>query len=96
MQHRTILSHGATTRQNKLYYHLLPDGVISAFAAKGTANGSHGYVQPAMKAVNTMLREIEDGNPGPIALNTKSMTVLPIRDPLTSMAKRLSFANHTK
>eukprot|EP00555_Chaetoceros_dichaeta_P014794 CAMPEP_0198275628 /NCGR_PEP_ID=MMETSP1447-20131203/64876_1 /TAXON_ID=420782 /ORGANISM="Chaetoceros dichaeta, Strain CCMP1751" /LENGTH=99 /DNA_ID=CAMNT_0043970513 /DNA_START=1320 /DNA_END=1616 /DNA_ORIENTATION=- len=30
----------AKRKQNKLYYHLLPDGVISAFAAKGTANGA--------------------------------------------------------
>jgi len=91
-----MLSHGSTTRQNKLYCHLLPDGVISAFEATGTVNGSHGCVQPTMKAVNTMLREMEDGNPDPIALNAKITTVLPIRDPFKSRAKKLSFANHTK
>jgi len=91
-----MLSHWDTTRQNKLYCHLLPNDVISAFVAKRMANGSHGYVQPTMKAVNTMLREMEDGNPDPIALNTKITTVLPIRDPLTFRAKKLSFANHTK
>jgi len=96
LRHRMMLSYGATTRENKLYYHLLPDGVISAFAANGTANGRHGYVQPAMKAVNTMLREMEDGNPDPIALNTNITKILPIRDPLTSRAKKVSFANHAK
>jgi len=82
-----MLSHGATTRQNNLYYQHLPDGVISTFAAKGTANGTHGYAQPAMHSANTMLREMEDGNPDPIDTNAKITTVLPIRDPLTSRTK---------
>lgn len=45
IKHKTILSHSTTTHQNKLHYHHLFDGVISAFSAKGTANGSSGNVQ---------------------------------------------------
>ena len=96
LRHRTILSHGSATCQNKLYYHLLHDGVISASAAKGTTNEAPGYVQPGIEAGNTMLTAIEDGNPDPITLNAKITPVLPIRDPLTSRAKYLSYTNQTK
>lgn len=82
LRHRTMILHGAT-----IYYHLIPDDIISVFVANGTAHGSLGYVQPAMKAVNTMMRKMEDGNPDPISLNAKTTAVLPIRDPLTPSTK---------
>ena len=40
-----------------MWYQLLPDGIICAYAAKGTPNGTPGYIQPALRAIQKVLKD---------------------------------------
>ena len=44
---------------NKLFYHLLPDGVVAFFAAKGHPEGPTGYIPPTLRALLEALTEEE-------------------------------------
>ena len=62
-----------------MFYNILPDGVLNAYAAKGSADGPTGYVHPAMKAI---VKEIDkhDNNGNTLTHNINITTVLPMRD----------------
>ena len=51
-----MVSHGVTQGLNKLFYQLLPDGVICAYAAKGGPNGPPGFIQPALRSIEDTLK----------------------------------------
>ena len=51
-----LMSAGETKSQNKLWFRILPDGHIAAWAAKGSPNGPIGYMQPVIHAINNALQ----------------------------------------
>ena len=56
---------------------MLPDGVLNAYAAKGTADAPPEYVQLVMKVVQAMLNDDETNL---LTLNVKVTAVLPMCD----------------
>ena len=51
-----LLSHSMSQSQNKLFYQLLPDGIICVYAAKGTPNGPPGFLQPPLRSILEALK----------------------------------------
>ena len=87
---RTMLSHHSQARQNKFFFLILPDGVVVGFAAKGTANGDPGYLQPPLKWITQMLEA------GGVGSSLKVTGVFPVRERSTNEAKTIWFANKTR
>ena len=87
---KTMLSHLSQARQNKFYFMILPDGVIVGFAAKGSANGEPGYLQPPLKWITQMLEG------GGVVSSLKVTAVFPVRERSTNEAKTIWFANKTR
>ena len=47
-----VKSHYSKLKMNKLYYAILSDNVLVAYAAKGNADGEPGYLKPVLQALN--------------------------------------------
>ena len=82
---RKIISHGTAQTGNKLWYHRLPDGVICAYAAKGTPNGPPGYMQPALRSIQDVLK---DGNESHITRAIEVTAVLPLKSPEANVSNK--------
>lgn len=81
------------TRKYNKPFHLLIDGVVSAFTARLTADETHGYHHNAVHAGNKMLAGNKDNSAG---LNIHVTTVLPVCELNTSHLKQLAFVNGTR
>ena len=90
-----LVSQQNIRNQNTLFYHLLPDGVISAFATKGSPQGATGYMQPAVKAFVRSLKD-ESSDHDNISAEVDVTAVLPIRDMATGNAKMLRFGKNNE
>ena len=90
-----ILSYAATSAQNKLFYDILPDGVICAYAAKGYPTGLPGFLQPALRALTETLTQ-ENRVAGHLSSVINITSVLPVKDGKTNHAQQLTYANGKK
>ena len=88
-----LLSHGTLQKQNKLFYQLLPDGIICAYAAKGTPNGHPGFIQPALRALSNTLTT---GSESELLNDVQVTSVLPMKCPRTHLARQIHYSNNTK
>ena len=86
-----MVSNRESMRTNKLFYHVLPDIVVSTYVAKGNATGQLGYIAPLLRITKYNLIEATM-----VPHNTKITTVLPILDPSTLHANTLVYANCTR
>ena len=93
VKRKKLLSHKTTQSQNKLWYQLLPDGVICAYAAKGTPNGHPGYIQPALRSIETSLKKKIDSN---LTRSINVTSILPMKCPHTNISKKIDYAKGTK
>ena len=75
---------------NKLFYKLLPDGWIVAYASKGSADGEPGFLQPVVKSLEKDLAAQEDEGEG-LAELAKVVSVLPLRDAKTLSPKVIEY-----
>ena len=81
--------------QNKLFYDLLPDGIVCFWPARGSPDGNTGYLVPMMTALNAGLANNNSKWAGLLHC-TKVTSVLPIKDLNTGLAKKLHYAKGTK
>ena len=91
LKRRKMVSHGVTQGLNKLFYQLLPDGVICAYAAKGTPNGPPGFMQPALRSIEDTLKSDKESE-----LTINVTAVLPLNCPRTNLARKINYAKGTK
>ena len=87
-----FVDHTQSIKMNKLWYELLPDGVIYAFAAKGKPNGERGYTGFAFTHLSAGLND-EDNEYHKVARNACIMSCLPLKDPLTLKAQTYSYTH---
>ena len=90
-----LLSVKERMTQNKLFYDILPDGVVCFYSAQGSPDGPTGYLAPMLKALTDALSS-KDSKWSELLKRHSITTVLPIKDLRTGMAKKLQFANGTK
>ena len=88
-----LLSHGTSQKQNKLFYQLLPDGIICAYAAKGTPNGHPGFLQPALRKLSNTLNV---GSECQLLNDIQFSSVLPMKCPRTHLAQNIIYSKNTK
>ena len=68
-----------------LWYQLLPDGVICAYAAKGTPNAPPGYMQPTLRSIQKDLKANIDTD---VTRAIDVTSILPIKCPRTNEPKK--------
>ena len=93
VKRKKLLSHKTTQSQNKLWYQLLPDGVICAYAAKGSPNGQPGYLQPALRSIEDSLKKKMDSD---LTRSIDVTSILPLKCPHTNVSKKIDYAKGTK
>ena len=81
-----FLSHGTSQNQNKLFYQLLLDGIICAYAAKGTPNGPPGFLQPALCVISNTLTT---GSESQLLNDIQVTSILPIKYPRIYLARQI-------
>ena len=91
-----ILSVNERMNQNKLWYDILPDGVVCFYASRGTPDGPSGYLQPLLKAFNQGLSDDNSGTWANLLQRHKVTSILPLKDIRTGLAKKLAYAGGTK
>jgi hypothetical protein len=91
LKRRKMVSHGVNQGLNKLFYQLLPDGVICAYAAKGTPNSLPGSMHPASRSIQDTLKS---DNKNELTINVTA--VLPLKYPRTNLARKINYAKGTK
>jgi len=74
---------------NKLYYSILSDGVLLAYAAKSPADGEPGYLKPVIQALNRDLNP-EEGKGDEFAELVRVAAVLNLCDPKILKAKEIN------
>ena len=90
-----FLSVNASMNKNKLFYDVLPDGVVCFYPAKGHPSGPYGYLAPLLNALTDGLSDVTSKySEFPERLNVTS--ILPIADLNTGLAKKILYANGTK
>lgn len=80
---------------NKLWYNLLPDGHMTAFATYCNRTGPVSYIQPAVKAPTLVLQDLSIEWSSLVA-KYNITAVLPIRDLDTGHAKEMRYTNGSK
>ena len=90
-----LLSAQETKQQNKLFYDILPDGMVCFYAARGVPTGPNGYLAPLLKALGEALSS-DDSKWAELLKRLKVSTVLPIKDQSTGLAKKFLYAGGTK
>ena len=90
-----LLSVTENSKQNKLFYDILPDGVVVFYAARGSPDGPTGYIQPLLKAFVEALSD-EDSKWKDLLNRHHVTSVLPLKNIRTGLAKKLEFAGGTK
>ena len=88
-----IVSHGTAQSGNKLWYQLLPEGVICAYAAKGIPSGTPGYMQPALRAIQKVLTDEIDSH---VTRAIDVTAVLPLISPESNVSRKIHYAKFTK
>ena len=87
------MSHGTSQSQNKLFYQLLPDGIICAYASKGTPNGPPGFLQPALRSISEALKA---GSETELVSDIQVTSILPLRCPRTNLARKIIYSKGAK
>ena len=90
-----LLSAQESRQQNKLFYDMLPDGMVVFYPARGTPTGPNGYLAPLLKALSEALLN-KDSKWLELLKRLGVTTVLPIRDQNTGLAKKFLYAGGTK
>ena len=85
--------HATSKSQNKLFYQLLPDGIICAYAAKGIPNGHPGFLQPDFCDISDSLK---NGTETELLSNIQVTSVFPMKCPRTHLARKIIYSNNTK
>ena len=92
---KSLLSVQETNNQNKLFYHVLPDGNAAFFAARGYPEGPIGYMQPALRACSEALSNPHSRHYDLIQ-RLNITTILPIVDLNTGQTKKFHYAGGTR
>ena len=92
---KKLLSVSEINNQNKMFYHILPDGHAAFFSAGGYLEGPTGYWQPAIRACSEALSS-EQSKYSDLVSRLNITTILPLRDLNTGQAKKLHYAGGTK
>ena len=92
---KSLLSVQETNNQNKLYYHVLPDGNAAFFAARGYPDGPVGYIQPALRACSEALANPHSRHQD-LVQRLNITTILPLVDPNTGQTKKFHYAGGTR
>ena len=90
-----LLSVNDQKNQNKLWYDILPDGVVCFYATRGSPDGPTGFLQPLLKALNEGLSD-HNSTWADLLKRHHVTSVLPLKDPATGFAKKLIFAGGTR
>ena len=94
LQRTKFLSVHESMTQNKMWYDILPDGVVCFYAAQGTPDGTPGFLAPLPKA---LVEGLSGDNSRSELLNRIHVTsVLPLKDLRTGGAKKKQYANGTR
>ena len=88
-----LLSHTLNQTQNKLFYTLLPDGIVCAYACKGTPNGPPGFLQPALRSISEALQASSETE---LVHDIEVTSILPLKCPRTNQARQILYSNGTK
>ena len=87
--HRTkFLSVHESMTQNKMWYNILPNGVVCFYAAQGSPQGQSGFLAPLLKALVEGLSG--DDNRTGLLNHVHVTSVLPLKDLRTGGAKKNS------
>ena len=80
---------------NKLYYSILPDNMLVAYAAKGNADGEPGFLRPVLNALEKDMNA-NKGEGNGFAEQVWVASVLNLCDPKTLSAKEISWTPQGK